>query len=271
MQSVANANGPVLVHVDAKATLKLVDRESLQIDQILDNLLSKLNELVDHSEIWVCTFLYDYLSAGKVDLDNGLSQVGLLSEFARNRYIHVRPDPVFRVNIRCAENEANTARVEDHKKICNDLFGEGSLFAELLEYNGSIFWFGAPLSVMTILHYLEKCLQVPYRYRKNFTGVIKWKGRSFQHESSYYVRPNQISIDYDYSVRDLAVIDGVIKEVPNGGGVCYWANARDLFSYFSEKVKSDSLYLLEENSRIIINEKLDFLGRKFTISDFENI
>ena len=259
----------MLVHVDAKATLNLVDRESLQIDQILDRLLSKLDDLVGHSEIWVCTFLYDYLSSGEVDLDAGPSQVGLLSEFARNKYIHIRPDPVFRVNIKNPAHEKLVTDLEKENRICNGLFGEGSLFAEILQHDGSIFWFGAPLSVMTILHYLESVLQVPYRYHKDFSGVIKWKGRSYLHESSYYVRPNQMSIDYDYSVRELAVIDGVIKKAPEGGGVCYWANARELFEYFSEKMNVNPLYLLEKPAQLIVNKKLDSLGRSFTISDFE--
>ena len=261
---------PILVHLDARQTLQLIDRTAATADQILDRLLMKLIELTNNAEIWVATFAYNFFEQGKIDINRDPSQVGLLSEFARNKFTLIRPDPVFRVNIYSPRLSTRNIDVLRTSLFDNDLFGEGSLFSDLIAQDGSVFWFGAPLSAMTLLHYIERRELVPYRYQKKFFGTAQWNNNNYEIESDYYVRPKGLEVGYDLSVRELAVRDGIIKEVKGGNGVCFEAKARELFYYFSEQVKTDPLYLLNEKSKNAINAELDRLGRAFQLTDFEH-
>ena len=261
---------PILVHLDARQTLQLIDRTAATADQILDRLLVKLIELTNNAEIWTATFAYNFFEQGKIDINRDPSQVGLLSEFARNKFTLIRPDPVFRVNIYSPRLSTRKVDILHNGLFNNDLFGEGSLFSDLLALDGSVFWFGAPLGAMTLLHYIERREFVPYRYQKCFSGTARWNDNNYEIQSHYYVRPKGLEVEYDLSVRELAVRDGIIKEVKGGNGVCFVANARELFHYFTEQVKTDPLYLLSEKSKNVINSELDRLGRAFQLADFEH-
>lgn len=63
-------------------------------------------------------------------------------------------------------------------------FDTGSAFERLLELDFKILLLGADINAISLLHYSEQCLEVPYRYWKDFSGEVKsktgWQSRTYR-------------------------------------------------------------------------------------------
>ncbi|HVF08353.1 MAG TPA: DUF4910 domain-containing protein, partial [Actinomycetota bacterium] len=88
-------------------------------------------------------------------------------EYFRGRPGVVRsPDPIHSV---AGQGPAAAGILLDIPATC---FGEGSVFARLVERNALICMLGLGLDEATVRHYSEEVAGVPFRYRKLFTGRI---------------------------------------------------------------------------------------------------
>jgi aminoglycoside N3'-acetyltransferase len=63
-------------------------------------------------------------------------------------------------------------------------FDPGSAFAEMLALGFKIILLGADIDAVSMIHYSEQRLNVPYRYWKDFSGPIKtaagWEERTYR-------------------------------------------------------------------------------------------
>jgi aminoglycoside 3-N-acetyltransferase len=70
-------------------------------------------------------------------------------------------------------------------------FGNDCLFERLLNSKAKILNIGLTLFYLTPIHYLERTLNVPYRFDKNFSGIIE-------------IDQQRSKLDWEYYVRDLS-------------------------------------------------------------------
>lgn len=154
-----------------------------------------------------------------------------------------------------------------------DAFGEDSLFARLVEGDGVILYYGDTFAYNTIVHYAERKSGGPaYRYDKLFSGrVVTGDGASIPGSLRYHVRPMGTDLDYDWArLLESAVEAGVCRRV-EGTPEVQGSSARALADFWIAELASDPLALLDEKTRAWVEPKLQKLGRRFVIADFESL
>ena len=260
-------SGPILVHSDLARVMSVVAPESSP-QALLGRHMDLLREVAGERPLWFPTFNYDFTRSGHFNVSDDPSQVGALSEFARNNFTYWRtPIPVFSV----AGNGPDPYPALSYEL---DPFGDQSAFSTLVELDGAILFYGAGLHSCTTIHHAERKAGGPiYRYDKVFSGrVVDSDGTCREHVFRYHVRPMGWSLDYDWSRLGIELQEaGVARAVTVPGGTTLVLGARALVNHWSHQIKHDPLYLLDAESRDWVAPLLDRLGRPFHIEDFEEV
>ena len=55
----------------------------------------------------------------------------------------------------------------------SDCFGPTSIFARLAELDAKLLCWGTDIQALTFVHHAEQVIGVPYRYKKEFPGVVR--------------------------------------------------------------------------------------------------
>lgn len=262
------AVGPTLVHSDAGRTHKLTAGGRSR-PEILDRHTANLVGLAEGRDIWVPTFNYDFLRSGIYRVESDPSQVGPIGEYLRTSRTQWRTEyPVFNI---AGTGEEPSGRLEDGATI--DPFDNDSLFGVLTRLRGSILWYGAPMSSSTIIHHAERVSGGPlYRYDKLFPGAVVGTSGEAKHVTlRYHVRPWGQTLEYDWHrlESDLRAV-GLISEIEQSAFVNI-VIAADLVNFWMGRLRDDPLYLLDAQSREWVSRKLDVLGRRFQLGDFEDV
>ena len=259
-------HGPLLVHSGARNTAHLVDRTRDRASQ-LEAHLANINALADGRSIFMPSFNYDYCRNGLFDIPNDPSQVGPISErFRLSTDTRRTSMPVFNFATNSgAESSQNPAQGGDL-----DPFDDASVFADIVAGNGTIVWYGAPLTSMTLMHHAERSIGgVPYRYDKFFCGRVMDNNEEWPTRLRYHVWPMGTALDYDWGKLEIALRDGGILQSHNNETSVQWADAEQLKAFLTSKLRDDPLSLLTISSRAWVADHLDRLGRAFRIEDFE--
>ena len=155
------------------------------------NLLNMIRDFLRPSEIYVPTFTYNFTNTNFFDVNCTPSEVGRFSEEIRNIFSPKRYrtlDPIFSV----VETEKGLFKNHDFN---NNAFGNSSVWKYLNDQSHYIVNINLNVPIMaTELHYLEYETKVPYRYMKNFKGVVKgWDNINHDFEYGYYVRDLELN------------------------------------------------------------------------------
>ena len=257
--------GRVLVHSDMFRVRSAV-RNSSSVEQMLSNHIELLGNIVPHDRLLFPTFNYDFLRTGFYHVRTDISQVGPLSEYARTCWSQWRSSiPVFNV---CGIGSFNNKSV-DNRII--DPFGSESIFAELYDEAGSLLFYGSKMASATAIHYIERKSGGPvYRYDKMFSGLVVNNNASQQVTFKYHCRPYGFSLDYNFEkIESHLMLQGVIKAIDLPGFTVKLVNYRAMVDFLVNKIDEDPLFLLDDNSYKWVSAKMDLLGRRFEINDFE--
>lgn len=257
-------SGPVLAHCDvlraAQQVAPTTDRREL-----LDRHLARLARIAQGRQLWFPTFNYDFCKTGIYDVDHDRSQVGRLTEAARQQSRWRSSSPVFNV---CGltdplwDGQAGETRI--------DPFGDTSVFAQLVAADGVVLWYGAGIESTTTLHHCEhRAGGAPYRYIKSFAGSVR-QGRTERSVTlDYSVRPMGHPLQYNWlRLQAAAEKEGVRRPLDSRHQV-WWAPARNLAQAWTETAKADPTGLLDAMTREWVDAKLQQLGRPFEQEDFE--
>lgn len=260
-------SGPILVHSDLARVMSVVAPERSP-RALLGRHIKLLQEVAGKRPLWFPTFNYDFTRSGHFSVSDDPSQVGALSEFARNSFTCWRtPIPVFSM----AGNGPIPDPVLSYEL---DPFGLQSAFSILVELDGAILLHGAGLQSCTTIHHAERKTGGPvYRYDKLFSGeVVDFDGSCREHVFRYHVRPMGRRLDYDWSRLRTELQEACIAcEVTVPGGTGLVLGARALVNHWSQQIRHDPLYLLDAESRAWVAPVLDRLGRPFQLEDFEEV
>lgn len=257
-------SGPVMAHTDALRTRMLVPT-GLSRPDLLRSHLTVIDGIAEGRDVWFPTFNYNFLQGQDYSVTTDPCQVGSINEFARvNQAVWRTPNPVFNFAGK------GTKPVTNVVSGLSVAFDELSPFGQCVKLNGVILWYGAPFSTATIIHHAESRAGGPlYRFEKNFVGnVTDIDDRTSVH-LQYHVRPKDTHVEYDWErmIPDL-MAHGVIEKA-QGDAPIFWASARLIVEFWTEKLSRDPLSLLDEPSRKWIGPELERLGRRFERSDFE--
>lgn len=206
--------------------------------QTLYSVLSELNV-----QIVVPTFTYSFCNHEDFDVRKSRTSMGALSEFIRKQDGRYRTlDPLLSLSVPEALKE-KFSTVSEHS------LGKGSGLDIIHSLDGVKFlFFGAKQGeCFTYLHYIEKMLDVPYRYDQEFSGaVIDYDGNST--EKTQYIHTHcygvKIPEKYDY-FEDELIQKGKVKKIRLGNSFVSCLSEKDAYEQITDKISKDPFYFVE--------------------------
>jgi len=215
--------------------------------------------------LWVPTFNYDFPKTRVFDVHASESQLGPIPERFRTTAATWRtPIPIFSVAGLGYDPQPRWGPGTDP-------FGQDSVFHELVTQDGVVLYYGDTFQYNTLVHYSERDAGGPlYRYDKLFPGkVIMADGSTIEGSLDYHVRPMNMGLDYDWTrLKDEATNAGVLRHL-DGYPEILAASARGLNDLWTSNLADDPFSLLDASSRSWAEPKVNELGRRFVLSDFE--
>lgn len=258
--------GPILVHSDLMRA-GLVSMPGTR-ERLLQTHVEILLAAADSRDLWMPTFNYGFPRTRWFDVTADLSEVGPLTEYFRTTSAAWRtPVPIFSF-----AGTGDAPQEDSQPEI--DPFGKTSGFADLVRLDGSILFYGTSLHSATFIHYVERnAVGPPYRYDKRFSGRVILASRTIREVVLlYHVRPLDQWLDYDWPrlLEDLSQA-GICRIWESGRSRLMASSARQLLAFWQERLTQDSLYFLDRQSRSWVEPLLAQLGRRFIITDFEQL
>jgi aminoglycoside 3-N-acetyltransferase len=174
----------LFVHAGLQRCLTVAGRSR---EEKLATIVCGLRDAVPEGRLILPTFTYSFCDGEAFDVEHSPSKVGMLTEhFRRLPGVRRTIDPIFSTAVRGAlppEWERRLSSVHD-----TDCFGDESIFAYLLESRAKLLFFGVSFECCTFVYLVEQRLNVPYRYFKNFDGVVRSGTRVVPVTARYFVR-----------------------------------------------------------------------------------
>lgn len=255
--------GPVFVHSDPFRAARLVpavrDRAAL-----LDSHIALIREAAGDRPLWLPAFNYDFPRTRVFDVLRSEAQLGPIPERFRTSVAGYRtPVPIF--SVACIGAQPRQTWGDS-----TDPFGPDSMFAELVEQDGVVLYYGDTFHYNTLVHYSERLVGPVYRYDKVFHGrVIMANGDEVEGSLDYHVRPLGTGLDYDWPrLLDEALASGVCRRLA-GSPEILAASARELSAQWVRDMRRDPLALLDDRTRKWVEPAIEEAGRRFMLTDFE--
>lgn len=211
----------------------------------MSTVLEALGGAVDDGTLILPTFTYSFCREEPFDVVESPSTVGVLTErFRRLPGVRRTTDPLFSTAVRGplpAEWEDRLYSIRD-----TDAFGEQSVFAYLRSVNAKLLFFGVGFGYATFVHHVEQRLGVPYRYAKDFHGVVRDGGVEVPVTARYFVRPLNGDVEvYLDPLSDALLAAGVAaaEELP-GGPTLLVTDAWAIEETIGRKLRENPSFLL---------------------------
>ncbi len=229
------------------AALGPVDRpDRLMIDALLQ-VLGPEGTLV------LPAFTYSFCPTGLYGPDDSPSEVGIAADTLRLEYGAARTlHPVFSV---CALGALADEIAHLH---ADTTFGAGSIFDYMLRRSGWLCAVGVGYEKVTLNHYPEERLEVPYRYWRTFDGVIDRDGEQRPVSVRYLVRSLAPEAVQDFSKVHRLMEGRPFSGHSTAGGADIWcAPAREYERVLRQAIQRDPLFLLTPAARVHWEQESD--------------
>lgn len=189
--------------------------------------------------IVVPTFTYSFPQQQPFDPDHTPSTCGLFTEMLR-RHPEARrsADPIFSVAALGRRAQELTADLPP------ECFGKNSFWDRFMHLDGVVcnvnFDAGS-----TFVHYVERCLNAPYRYDKLFTGQLIRGGRATKSSAIYFCQdisnPDTVAA-FEWFDR-VARERGLVRSIPLGRGALVIISASDTFQLIDSELAKHPWFL----------------------------
>lgn len=202
--------------------------------------------IIGTSGTWIVpTFSLSFCRGEEYDPVNTPTFCGLLSEEMRKDEESVRSnDANFSVCALGAKAFELTQNVSDFS------FGEDSFFDRFYKCDGDIVNINFDTG-STFIHYVERCLQVPYRYDKCFSGTSIINGEKVSR--NYYHFCHDLGIEEhvaEFSEFDcIAKESGVVTSAILGRGIVAKISAEDTYRTIEDTLKYNPSLLIRGNAK----------------------
>jgi aminoglycoside 3-N-acetyltransferase len=198
--------------------------------------------------ILIPSFSYSFCGEGeKFDPQTTLSKVGGVSNYIIRQGVNDQntwkrsSDPLFSALGRGPLVE------ELFRDLPTTSFGNDCLFERLIKKHAKICLIGIDLSVLTAIHHLEFCCNVPYRFDKNFTGISVNNSQELKQTWTYFVRvydprtaANLTRLDCD------AMNQGIIQRVSIGKSYISAFDLQDILNLAKQHIDRDVFSFIQE-------------------------
>ncbi len=236
-----NAGDTLMVHADLKTFGKLADirNKSEYVDQFIRAFLTVLGK---KGTLVVPTYSYSFCNHQIFDPETSPSHVGIFTEELRKRTnAHRSLHPIFSV----AAVGSKAKQLTTH--LSKSSFGKGSIFHKLAQTNNAKYViFGVNYFACTQQHYLEEILDVPYRYHKTFSGLIRQNGHLTKKTCDFFVRFLRKRVNPDFSKFEQALEkQHLITKVPLGKGFIQTVKINDLCEVGLRNYRHDPYFFLK--------------------------
>jgi aminoglycoside 3-N-acetyltransferase len=130
-------------------------------------------------------------------------------------------------------------------------FDPGSAFDRMLELDFTLVLLGASVDAISMLHYVEQRLQVPYRFWKKFTGEVTLPGRPPEVRTyRMYARYRKLNPQLDYSpIQAELERRGGWSSTPLNYGTVAACRARDFVAVAEELIRRDPWVLVKNRPK----------------------
>jgi len=89
---------------------------------------------------------------------------------------------------------------------------------------------------------------------------------------NYHCRPMGRTLEYDWvRLRLDAEKQGIILAFKEPGSEVLLIDVPMICQFWQEQLQLNPLYLLDQDSRVWVEQELNHLGRRFVIGDFEDV
>jgi aminoglycoside 3-N-acetyltransferase len=216
----------------------------------VSTLLDGLERAVADGLLALPTFTYSFTRGEEYDIARTPSTVGVLGElFRRRRNVRRTADPIFSAALNASLPPAwadSLFSIGD-----TDCFGERSVFAYLREADAKILFIGIGFAYCTFVFYVEQRLCVPYRYFKDFAGVVRNGDHAVATTARYYVRDLDADVESFFDpLADALLASGAARQatLPRGPTL-FIARARAIEAEARRRIGENPDFLLRRGHR----------------------
>ena len=208
-------------------------------DDLCECFFESIFEVIgDSGTLIVPTYTYSFPKNEIFNPNKSISRMGIFSEWVRRHKDSLRVvDPCYSVSVVGKNKEyfINNATVNS--------FGKNSVFDKFFNLNGRILCLNFPGN--TFIHYIERKLNVNYRFDKIFSGLIEENGELIKAKSIIYVRflsddsLEHSPINYEFEGRK----SGLIKSVKLGRGEMSSVSSKGVYKIIIDNIKNRPYFL----------------------------
>jgi len=215
-----------------------------KIEGGINSIVSTLLELLGkNGNIVVPTFTYSFMRNTLYDVENSPSTVGVLGDLIRQRNDSVRS-----LDGNFSWSAIGKDREELMRIDTKESFGKNSFFDKLRDRNGKCLLLGVDFDALPFFMFLEKELNVSYRYNKEFSGETKIGERIKQDNFIHYVRDEKLNPKTArLKIGKLIKSDPRCKIRKIGYGEAICAPLTLVQQYVEKHLLEDPFILLEES------------------------
>jgi aminoglycoside 3-N-acetyltransferase len=175
----------------------------------------------------VPTYSYSIGRGEIFDVENTPSGIGEFSELFRTRYAAVRSrDPMV------SSAAVGPLGRDVLRNISQSCYGEGSTFENLRRAKAKICCLGISLYWATFRHHIEQLAQVPFRFVKTFTGIVRENNVDVTEAWTYFAAPQIPNCEpFGLPMERKAREAGLVRVMPIGRGEIMTIVAGDYFDF----------------------------------------
>jgi aminoglycoside N3'-acetyltransferase len=254
----------VVVHSDIIKLYYLEHRNYSSPDSFLKE-CSSIFKSIFGEQIWFPTFNYEFPKKKMFDVIKDKSQIGILNNYILSDSNWRSETPIFNF---CGYNSLPFG---------NDLsvfypFRSGFEFDKLYIKNSLYLHFGSKFSNTTLIHYVEEMSnKLFYRYEKCFPGKLKNISNEIRDVKLIFnVRPLNYYLEYDWDKMYNELFEnGIISKLTINSFEILMFQTVPFVEFILSKLNEDPFYMIDSETKKWVIPKIDKLGRKFRLTDFE--
>lgn len=213
-----------------------------QFDFNMEFLNACLHVVGDNGTLVLPTFTYSFCENEIFDYDESPSKVGYFSEMARTTNGFTRSDdPLFSVT---SIGQKTNKLISNLSNVC---FGIDSIFDRMYKMNAKILNLGFYF-YPTFIHFVESQCNVPYRFDKTFTGIIKKHNNEYKKSYIYNVRDLKLNPFPNVAALEKKSLEvETVERTKLGGGMITSVKMKDLFQIASDMIRKNPTSLVVFN------------------------
>lgn len=201
-------------------------------------------------------FSYSFPNHEPFDVRRSRTSMGALNEYIRTQPGACRSlDPLLSLLVVGKRTDLAVGRPTGHS------FGPDSGFDRLHRAGGVKFlFFGAEFAEhFTYIHYIEKVLEVPYRFDMPFTGtVVGHDGTAFRHTQAIHTQCGGVTLKSTAFLKEELAASGLLSVGRLGDGELACVAERDIFRVVTERIGRDPFALVEPYSQSDLTHEYTF-------------